>query len=35
MADISRAALFGKFNSVGYKALEGSTVSCNTQQLHK
>ncbi len=28
MADISRAALFGKFNSVGYKALEGSTVFC-------
>jgi type VI secretion system protein VasG len=26
MADISKAALFGKLNNLGYKALEGSTV---------
>jgi type VI secretion system protein VasG len=28
MAEISRSALFGKFNSLCYKALEGSTVFC-------
>lgn len=28
MAGISRAALFGKLNSIGYKALEGATVFC-------
>jgi type VI secretion system protein VasG len=28
MSDISRVALFGKLNSVGYKAIEGATVFC-------
>ncbi|MEQ1759505.1 MAG: type VI secretion system ATPase TssH [Vicinamibacterales bacterium] len=28
MSDISRAALFGKLNSVAYKAIEGATVFC-------
>src|SRR5215813_13296985 len=28
MSDISRAALFGKLNSLGYKAIEGATVFC-------
>ena len=28
MSDISRAALFGKLNSLGYKAVEGATVFC-------
>jgi type VI secretion system protein VasG len=28
MADISRAALFGKLNQVGYKAIEAATVFC-------
>ena len=28
MADIPRSALFGKLNTVGYKALEGATVFC-------
>jgi len=28
MAEISRAALFGKLNSVGYKAIESATVFC-------
>jgi type VI secretion system protein VasG len=28
MGDISRVALFGKLNSVGYKAIEGATVFC-------
>src|SRR3954469_10267435 len=28
MSDISRSALFGKLNAVGYKALEGATVFC-------
>ena len=28
MGDISRAALFGKMNNMGYKALEGATVFC-------
>ncbi|HET8708232.1 MAG TPA: AAA family ATPase, partial [Pseudomonadales bacterium] len=28
MSDISRVALFGKLNSLGYKALEGATVFC-------
>ena len=28
MSDISRRALFGKLNSVGYKAIEGATVFC-------
>src|SRR5262245_50440995 len=28
MAGISRSALFGKMNQVGYKALEGATVFC-------
>lgn len=28
MAEISRVALFGKLNSVGYKAIEGATVLC-------
>src|SRR5262245_53536274 len=28
MAEISRAALFGKLNQVGYKALEAATVFC-------
>src|SRR5512136_923541 len=28
MADISRVALFGKLNSLGYKAIEGATVFC-------
>ncbi|MFZ4573568.1 MAG: type VI secretion system ATPase TssH [Phycisphaerales bacterium] len=28
MAGISRAALFGKLNAIGYKAMEGSTVFC-------
>ena len=28
MAEIKRTALFGKLNSVGYKALEGATVFC-------
>jgi type VI secretion system protein VasG len=25
---ISRSALFGRLNSIGYKALEGATVFC-------
>ncbi len=28
MAEIGRVALFGKLNSVGYKAIEGATVFC-------
>ncbi len=28
MSDISRVALFGKLNSIGYKAIEGATVFC-------
>jgi type VI secretion system protein VasG len=28
MSDISRVALFGKLNNVGYKAIEGATVFC-------
>jgi len=28
MGDISRVALFGKLNSIGYKAIEGATVFC-------
>jgi type VI secretion system protein VasG len=28
MGEISRVALFGKLNSIGYKALEGATVFC-------
>ncbi|MHC4153303.1 MAG: type VI secretion system ATPase TssH [Planctomycetota bacterium] len=28
MADINRASLFGKLNSLGYKAIEGATVFC-------
>jgi len=28
MAEISRAKLFGKLNSIGYKSLEGATVFC-------
>ncbi len=28
MSDISRVALFGKLNNVGYKAVEGATVFC-------
>lgn len=28
MSDISRVALFGKLNSLGYKAIEGATVFC-------
>ena len=28
MADISRAALFGKLNSLAYKSIEGATVFC-------
>jgi len=28
MADISRVALFGKLNELGYKAIEGATVFC-------
>src|SRR3982074_1417465 len=28
MSDISRAALFGKLNSIAYKAIEGATVFC-------
>jgi len=28
MGDISRVALFGKLNAVGYKAIEGATVFC-------
>src|SRR3954469_8514970 len=28
MTEISRSALFGKLNSLGYKAIEGATVLC-------
>ena len=28
MAEISRAALFGKLNPLAYKAIEGATVFC-------
>ena len=28
MSEISRAALFGKLNSLGYKSLESATVFC-------
>ncbi len=28
MSEISRVALFGKLNSIGYKAIEGATVFC-------
>src|SRR5436190_2788855 len=28
MSEISRSALFGKLNSLGYKAIEGATVFC-------
>ena len=28
MSDISRVALFGKLDSLGYKAIEGATVFC-------
>ncbi|MEQ7921823.1 type VI secretion system ATPase TssH [Xanthomonas sp. WHRI 1810A] len=31
MVDISRATLFGKLNSVGYKAMEAATVFCKLQ----
>ncbi|MDJ0908241.1 MAG: type VI secretion system ATPase TssH [Woeseiaceae bacterium] len=31
MAEISRAALFGKLNQVGYKAIEAATVFCKMQ----
>ena len=31
MADISRVALFGKLNSVGYKSIEGATVFCKVR----
>ena len=31
MAEISRVALFGKLNSVGYKAIESATVFCKLQ----
>jgi type VI secretion system protein VasG len=34
MADISRAALFGKLNSIGYKAVEGATVFCKLRGNH-
>ena len=28
MSEINRTALFGKLNSLGYKAIEGATVFC-------
>ncbi len=28
MAEISRTSLFGKLNSIGYKAIEGATIFC-------
>src|SRR5712691_11522000 len=28
MAEIKRATLFGKLNSIGYKAIEGATIFC-------
>jgi len=28
MSEISRAALFGKLNSLGYKSFESATVFC-------
>jgi type VI secretion system protein VasG len=28
MAEIKRSILFGKLNSIGYKAMEGATVFC-------
>ena len=28
MSEISRVALFGKLNPLGYKAIEGATVFC-------
>ena len=28
MAEIKRSTLFGKLNSVGYKAIEGATIFC-------
>ena len=28
MAEIKRTALFGKLNSLAYKAIEGATVFC-------
>ena len=28
MSEISRTALFGKLNSLAYKAIEGATVFC-------
>jgi type VI secretion system protein VasG len=31
MAEISRVALFGKLNQVGYRAIEAATVSCKTR----
>ncbi len=31
MAEISRAALFGKLNQVGYRGIEAATVFCKTQ----
>ncbi|MDH3352217.1 MAG: type VI secretion system ATPase TssH, partial [Gammaproteobacteria bacterium] len=31
MAEISRAALFGKLNQVGYKSIEAATVFCKMQ----
>lgn len=34
MSDISRSALFGKLNSVGYKAVEGATVFCKLRGNH-
>ena len=30
MAEISRAALFGKLNTLGYKAIEAATVFTDT-----
>ena len=28
MAEIKRATLFGKLNTIGYKAIEGATIFC-------
>src|ERR1044071_645197 len=28
MAEIKRSTLFGKLNSIGYKAIEGATIFC-------
>src|SRR3954462_7236586 len=32
MSEISRVALFGKLNSLGYKAIEGATVFCKLRR---